>query len=43
MEDAMDNAEQRPSVSSAVSYKDPKAALKWLEEAFGFEPFTVRR
>ena len=37
----MDNAERRPSVSSAVSYKDPKAALKWLEEAFGFEPFMV--
>jgi len=41
MEDAMDNAEHRPSVASAVSYKDPKAALKWLEEAFGFEPFMV--
>lgn len=37
----MDNAERRPSVSSAVYYKDPKAALKWLEEAFGFEPSMV--
>jgi uncharacterized glyoxalase superfamily protein PhnB len=30
-----------PSVSASVSYKDPKAALKWLEEAFGFEPIVV--
>ncbi|HKE46105.1 MAG TPA: VOC family protein [Steroidobacteraceae bacterium] len=30
-----------PSVSSSVCYKDPKAALKWLEQAFGFEPFMV--
>lgn len=37
----MDNATRRPSVSSAPCYKDPKAALKWLEEAFGFEPFMV--
>lgn len=28
-------------LSSAVSYRDPKAALRWLEEAFGFEPFMV--
>lgn len=28
-------------LSSALSYKDPKAALRWLEEAFGFEPFMV--
>jgi uncharacterized glyoxalase superfamily protein PhnB len=28
-------------LSSAVSYQDPKAALRWLEEAFGFEPFMV--
>jgi uncharacterized glyoxalase superfamily protein PhnB len=41
MEDAMDNAEQRPSISSALCYKDPKAALKWLEEAFGFKPSMV--
>ncbi|WP_432768884.1 MAG: VOC family protein [Sphingopyxis sp.] len=25
-------------LSSAVSYLDPKAAYRWLEEAFGFEP-----
>lgn len=37
----MVNAGHRPSIASAVCYKDPKAALKWLEEAFGFEPFMV--
>jgi uncharacterized glyoxalase superfamily protein PhnB len=31
----------RPSVSCSVCYKDPKAALRWLEEAFGFKPFMV--
>jgi uncharacterized glyoxalase superfamily protein PhnB len=30
-----------PPVSSSVCYRDPKAALKWLEEAFGFEPLVV--
>ncbi len=28
-------------LTSAVSYQDPKAALVWLEEAFGFEPSMV--
>lgn len=28
-------------LSSAVSYLDPKAAFRWLEEAFGFEPVMV--
>ena len=28
-------------LSSAVSYQDPKAAYRWLEEAFGFEPLFV--
>jgi uncharacterized glyoxalase superfamily protein PhnB len=28
-------------LSSAVSYRDPKAALRWLEDAFGFEPFMI--
>ncbi len=28
-------------LSSALSYHDPKAALRWLEEAFGFEPVFV--
>ena len=32
---------KRPSLSSGVIYKDPKAALAWLEEAFGFEPVMV--
>lgn len=31
----------RPSFSSALCYRDPKAALRWLEAAFGFEPFMV--
>lgn len=30
-----------PTLSSALCYRDPKAALRWLEEAFGFEPFMV--
>ena len=37
----MDSNQSRPSISSALSYKDPKRALHWLEEAFGFEPFMV--
>ncbi len=31
----------RSNLSSAVCYQDPKAALLWLEEAFGFEPSMV--
>jgi len=31
----------RPSLSSALCYRDPKAALKWLETAFGFETAMV--
>lgn len=27
----------KPAVSSTTFYKDPKAALDWLERAFGFE------
>jgi uncharacterized glyoxalase superfamily protein PhnB len=30
-------ADTRPALSSAVCYRDPKAALVWLEKAFGFE------
>ena len=37
----MSMPEHRFSIASAVCYKDPKAALKWLEEAFGFEPYMV--
>lgn len=28
-------------LSSALSYRDPKAAFRWLEEAFGFESLMV--
>jgi uncharacterized glyoxalase superfamily protein PhnB len=31
----------RPSFASALCYRDPKAALAWLEKAFGFETFMV--
>jgi uncharacterized glyoxalase superfamily protein PhnB len=30
-----------PSLSSALCYRDPKAAYRWLEEAFGFQPYMV--
>ena len=30
-----------PYLASAVFYQDPKAALLWLEKAFGFEPSMV--
>ena len=33
--------EMRPSLSSCLCYRDPKAALRWLEDAFGFEPTMV--
>lgn len=32
---------KRSSLSSALCYKDPRAALDWLEKAFGFEPYMV--
>jgi len=32
---------KRPSLTSGVCYRDPKAALTWLEAAFGFEPVMV--
>jgi uncharacterized glyoxalase superfamily protein PhnB len=28
-------------LSSAVTYRDPKAAFRWLEAVFGFEPLFV--
>ena len=31
------SASPRPSLCSALFYRDPMAALKWLEKAFGFE------
>jgi uncharacterized glyoxalase superfamily protein PhnB len=33
----MQDPVRRPSLGSSVSYKDPWAALDWLEKAFGFE------
>ncbi|MDR3510826.1 MAG: VOC family protein [Caulobacteraceae bacterium] len=33
--------ERRPSLTSCPCYRDAKAALVWLEEAFGFEPSMV--
>lgn len=35
------SASPRPTLSSAISYRDPKAALAWLEKAFGFETVMV--
>lgn len=32
---------KRNSLTSAVCYRDPQAALDWLEKAFGFEPAMV--
>ena len=29
--------DKRPAMGSGVIYRDPKAALRWLEKAFGFE------
>jgi uncharacterized glyoxalase superfamily protein PhnB len=29
--------DRRPSLTAVVCYQDPKAALGWLEKAFGFE------
>lgn len=34
-------ADWRPSLISALSYRDPRAAMAWLEEAFGFEVFML--
>jgi len=32
---------KRPTLSTGISYRDPRAALKWLEDAFGFETTMV--
>jgi uncharacterized glyoxalase superfamily protein PhnB len=37
MEANMSEAWQRPSFGTALYYRDPMAALDWLEKAFGFE------
>jgi uncharacterized glyoxalase superfamily protein PhnB len=34
-------SEHRPAIASCLSYRDPKAALLWLEKAFGFQPSLV--
>jgi uncharacterized glyoxalase superfamily protein PhnB len=31
----------RPSLSSAICYRDPMAMLDWLERAFGFERYML--
>jgi len=37
----MEDPFRRPSFGSAVFYRDPRAALDWLEKAFGFERSMV--
>lgn len=37
----MADAYRSKGFSSALSYQDPKAAFRWLESAFGFEPMFV--
>ena len=37
----MTEAYRPKGLSSAVCYQDAKAAFRWLEAAFGFEPFFV--
>ncbi|SAK92547.1 glyoxalase/bleomycin resistance protein/dioxygenase [Caballeronia catudaia] len=37
----MPDAYRSKGLSSALSYQDPKAAFRWLEAAFGFEPMFV--
>jgi uncharacterized glyoxalase superfamily protein PhnB len=34
-------ADWRPSLIPAVTYRDPRSALAWLERAFGFELFML--
>ena len=34
-------ADWRPALISALCDRDPRAALKWLNEAFGFETFML--
>src|SRR5579884_1834142 len=36
-----DNVTVRPPIAPALFYRDAKAALLWLEQAFGFEPLMV--
>jgi uncharacterized glyoxalase superfamily protein PhnB len=32
---------RRPSFISSLTYKDTRAALQWLQRAFGFEPSEI--
>ena len=34
-------ADRDAPLMSAISYQDPRAALRWLEQAFGFELFML--
>lgn len=31
----------RPAIVSAIVYRDPKRMYRWLEDAFGFEPYGI--
>jgi uncharacterized glyoxalase superfamily protein PhnB len=37
----MSTKESKPTFASRLAYKDQRAALEWLERAFGFEPTVV--
>jgi uncharacterized glyoxalase superfamily protein PhnB len=37
----MTEASRPKGLASAISYQDSKAAFRWLEQAFGFEPLFV--
>lgn len=37
----MVDVQHKPSLSSSITYRDPKTALRFLEQAFGFEPVMV--
>src|SRR3546814_6588727 len=39
--DEMTEQHRPKGLSSAISYQDSKAAFRWLEDAFGFEPLFV--
>ena len=39
----MSETSVRPTLTSALAYKDPEAAIKWLQKAFGFEPSMLIR
>jgi uncharacterized glyoxalase superfamily protein PhnB len=32
---------KRPSLTTGIAYRDPRAAIQWLEQAFGFETLMV--